>query len=463
MIPYKKSAYKLLHNGAIALAEVEGNGIKIDTKYLKKATLQTEKKIKYLQMELDKSDVIKTWKKIYGYKTNYNSNDQLGKILFDHMNIDSPALTATGKYKTDEKSLTQINHSFVVTYLKIKKLQKALTTYLNGIRKEVVDGFIHPFFNLHITKTYRSSSDSPNFQNIPVRDKELGGLIRRAFIARTGNHLVELDYSGIEVAIACAYHKDPRMIDYIKNPEKDMHRDMAMECYKLSLNQVTKDIRFYGKNCFVFPQFYGSTYIDCARHLWEAITTAKLKTKKGTPLKKYLRKKGIRELGKCTFEEKPYKGTFEKHIQQVEKNFWEKRFKVYAKWKTKWYYEYLNKGWMLTKTGFICQGFMKRNKIINYPFQGSAFHCLLWSLINLQRELKRYKMKTLIVGQIHDSILADVPKEELNDYLILANDIMTIQLKNKWHWINVPLTIEAEVCPVGKSWAEKKEMEIPNK
>jgi len=462
MIPYKMKAYKLLHNGAITLAEIEGNGIKIDSGYLKKARGQTEKKIKQLQSELESGDVSKVWKKVFKSKTNFNSNDQLGKVLFEELELTPPALTPTGKYKTDEKSLMTVEHPFVEAYLRIKKLQKALTTYLKGIEKEVVDGFLHPFFNLNITKTFRSSSDSPNFQNIPVRDKELGELIRKAFIARKGNHLVEIDYSGIEVCVAACYHHDPRMIEYISDPEKDMHRDMAVECYKLRPNQVTKDIRFYGKNCFVFPQFYGSAYVDCAKNLWEAIGTAKLKTEGGTPLKRHLRKKGIKELGDCDWEEKPRIGTFERHIQQVEKNFWEERFKVYANWKKKWYYEYIDRGWMLTKTGFICQGYMKRNEIINYPVQGSAFHCLLWSLIRLNKELKKRKMKTLLVGQIHDSILADVPEEELDEFLILANNVMTKQLMKSWKWINVPLEVEAEVCPIGGSWFDKKEMQIPN-
>jgi len=461
VIPYKRSAYKLLHDGAIALAEIEGNGIKIDTVYLKKTIRKTEKRIQRLQTELEKGKVARTWKKVFGNKTNFNSNDQLGKILFEHMEIPCPERTKTGKYRTNEKTLMTVDHPFVEKYLQIKKLQKALTTYLRGIQKEVVDGFLHPFFNLHITRTYRSSSDSPNFQNIPVRDKELGNLIRKAFIAREGHQLVEIDYSGIEVAIAAAYHKDPRMIDYIGNPKLDLHRDMAIECYKLKSGQVTKDIRFYGKNCFVFPQFYGSMYTDCARALWGAIDTAKLCTKDEMPLKRHLQSQGIRELGDCNPQESPHKGSFEYHIQQVEKAFWGKRFKVYAQWKKKWYQKYVSRGWMLTKTGFICQGFMKRNEVINYPVQGSAFHCLLWSLTRLVRELKKHKMKTLIVGQIHDSILADVPAKELDDFLMLANTVMTTQLTNEWKWINVPLEVEAEVCPIGGSWSEKEEKEIP--
>lgn len=461
MIPYNLSAYKLLHEGSLALAEIETNGIRIDLKYLKKITRKTEEKIKMLVEKLKKSSVVKTWKKVYGHKMNLDSNDQLGKVLFDHMNIEPPALTPTGRYKTDEKSLMAVDHPFVKMYIKIKKLKKTLTTYLKGIEREIVDGYIHPSFNLHIVRTFRSSCDSPNFQNIPVRNEEIGKMIRKIFIARPGNHLVEIDYSAIEVRVAACYHKDPNMIEYINHPEKDMHRDMAMECYMLSASQVTKEARFYGKNCFVFPQFYGSIFSECAQNLWEVIDTFKLTTKKGTPLKKHLKKKGIDRLGEVSYNGNGEEGTFVRHIQKIEKQFWTKRFPIYARWKKNWYKKYAERGWMLTKTGFICQGFMKRNDTINYPIQGSAFHCLLWSLTRLVRkELRKHKMKTLIVGQIHDSILADVPENELDEFLNLAQRIMTTELTNTWKWINVPLEVEAEVAPIGGSWADKKERKI---
>lgn len=465
MIPYKKSAYKLFHEGALALAEVQQNGIKIDTDYLKKTIKKTNQKIKHLEAEQKKSEVAKTWKKVYKRNLNFDSNDQLGKVLFDHMKIEPPALTPTGKYKTDEKSLKAIDHSFVKNQLKIRKLKKILSTYLIGFQKETVNGLMHPFFNLHVAKTFRSSSTSPNFQNIPKRDKEAQKITRTAIIAREGHNLVEIDYSGLEVMIAATYHKDPVMIEYLSDPTKDMHRDMAMECYKLSEKQVSKEIRFYGKNNFVFPQFYGSSHVHCAKNLWESIGSADLKINNEIPLKTHLIKKGITELGDCfsinKYDKQP-KNTFVRHIQEVQQRFWGDRFKVYAEWKNKWYKKYLKRGWMLTKTGFICQGYLKRNQIINYPVQGSAFHCLLWSLTQMvKKELKKRKMKSLIVGQIHDSILGDVPHEELNEYLVLINDVTTNKLVKKWKWINVPLEVEAEVCPVGGSWADKKEMEIP--
>jgi DNA polymerase I len=118
----------------------------------------------------------------------------------------------------------------------------------------------------------------------------------------------------------------------------------------------------------------------------------------------------------------------------------------------------MKRGGFKTLTGFWIEGVMGRNDVINYPVQGSAFHCLLWSLIRLQRELRWGKMRALIVGQIHDSIVADVPADELDDFLPLAKRIMTEEIRKHWKWIIVPLDIEAEVSE--SNWFEKKAVEI---
>lgn len=456
MKPYSPDAYHLLHQGAIALAEVECNGLRIDMPYLDKAMADTTKKIECLRKDIQNSPVMQTWKKIYRGKTNIDSGDQLGNILFNHLGHTPKDYTASGKPSTDEEALRKIDDPFVALFLERKKLTKALSTNLKGIYNEVVDGYLHPFFNLDPVSTYRSSSSNPNFQNIPIRNEEIGKLIRRAFIPRKGRCLAELDYGGIEVRIAACYHLDPAMISYICDTTKDMHRDMAMKCYKLTKEEVTKKIRYCGKNMFVFPQFYGDWYIDCARSLWEAIGKMSLVTETGTPLRKHLKKKGIIELGALDPTESPKPGSFEEHIQKVERWFWNEKFPVYTQWKKSWYSAYLDQGWFQTLTGFICQGTFKRNQVINFPVQGSAFHCLLWSLCKIIKELKKRKMKTLIVGQIHDSIVADVVEEELEDFLAMCHDIMTNQLRSAWSWIAVPLEVEADVCPVGGSWADKK-------
>lgn len=470
MVPHTKEAYQLLHDGSIALAEVEHNGIRIDTDYLEKTIQKTQKRIDHLKNKLKETEVIKIWKGHFKGRTNINSTDQLGYVLFELMKFECPAFTKTGRFKTDEETLGYVDHPFVKDYLKIKKFEKALVTNLIGIQKEVVNGFMHPSFNLHLVRTFRSSSQNPNFQNIPVRDLTIGKMIRQAIIPRPGRRIAELDYSGIEVAIAACYHQDPTMIEYLEDKSKDMHRDMAMECFCLPIEEMTpendedkkrvKRIRYCGKNMFVFPQFYGDWYIKCAKSLWEATNDPSLCTRDGKTIRHHLRTKGIKELGDLDPNEKPRNGTFEKHIQKVEQDFWNVRFPVYNKWKKKWWEDYQKKGWMITKTGFICQGLESKNKIINYPVQGSAFHCLLRSLIRLQEELKNKKMSTLIIGQIHDSIVADVPDDELQEFLQLAHYIMVDELKKKWKWINVPIEIEAEVTPVNGNWHQKKEMKI---
>lgn len=472
-LPHSREAYQLLHDGAIALAEVERDGIRVDTDYLERASTRIKIRAKHLRHEILQSEVAGIWRKTFGQRTNLGSGEQLGHVLFDKMGFDCPNSTPGGKPKTDEETLGTVDHPFVKDYLQIKKLEKCLNTYLKGITREVVDGFVHGFFNLHIPRTYRSSADSPNLQNMPIRDPEYSRMIRRAFIPRQGRRLVELDYSGIEVAISACYHKDPTMMKYLEDPSKDMHRDAAMECFGLSLKEMTatkklghrdksriKDIRYVGKNRFVFPQFYGDWYIDCARNLWDAIRTMDLRVRDGRSLYDHLRQLGIQELGDLDPQSKPRQGTMEKHVRGVEKDWWGKRFPVYAQWKQDWVKKYHRQGWLQMLTGFICQGAMSRNEIINYPVQGTAFHCLLRSLIVLKKEIKKQRMKSVVVGQIHDSILSDVVEKELEDFLTMAHEVMVDQLKAAWSWIIVPVKIEAEVTPVDGNWYEKRGMTI---
>jgi len=460
--PTTKDAYQLLHDGCMALADVESHGIKIDLVQLERNIYTTSKRIEKLTARNTKSDVCKTWKKVFGRSTNFGSRTQLGEVLFSHMGYEckDEDRTKTGRPKADEETLSKLDIPFVQQYLKVERLKKARATYLRGIQKATMDGFLHPVFSLHLVRTYRSSSEAPNFQNIPIRIPWLGKLIRTCFIARPHHQLVEIDYSGIEVCVSACMHKDPRMIEYIKDPTKDMHRDMAGECYILRTKQVSKDSRFSAKNGFVFPEFYGDWFNRCARSLWDNITNLHLTLPDGTSLREHLKNKGINRLGPCDPKEKPRPGTFEKHIQEVENRFWNERFRVYNQWKQDWFREYQRTGRFTMATGFTVEGWYGKNDVINYPIQGPAFHCLLWSLIRLNNWLKKKRMRSRIVGQIHDSIVADVHKNELEDYLHMANKIMTQRLPKAWPWIIVPLEVEADVSPVGGSWYDKKEMKI---
>lgn len=386
----------------------------------------------------------------------------------------------------------QIKNEFQIGFYKVKRIleQRGLSTkrlwgnqfgsFVPGnhriVRVEWIDK-VEDVYDLEIEQFHNfianeicvhNSSSDPNFQNIPVRDPEHGKLIRSAFIPRKGNHLVECDFKGIEVSVGCCYHEDPVMIEYVKDKTKDMHRDMAAQIYKVKPSEVSKDMRYAGKNGFVFPEFYGSYFAQCAPRLWEVISQFKLRLPDGTPLKKHLKRKGIKELGSVEgISGYPTRGriatppgTFMEHLRQIEEDFWGRRFKVYADWKRSWYEQYLRDGYFLTHTGFKCVfgkgGLLSKNDATNYPIQGSAFHCLLWTIIRLQKWIKKNRMKTLLVGQIHDSVEADVPPDELKDYLGKVKEIVTVDLPKTWPWIIVPLEIEAEVCDRDASWFYKK-------
>lgn len=452
-IPYTKEAYQLLHEGAIALAKVEDAGMRIDVLYLEGAIAKTERRVKKRQARLSSSEVMKAWRSRFKDRTNFNSNAQLGVILFDVLKYECPDRTRTGKYSTSEKTLATVDDPFVQDYLAIKKLQKA-GQFLKGIRAETCQGYLHPVFSLHITKTFRSSSEDPNFQNLPVRNETMRRIVRRTIIARKGRRIIETDFSGVEVRIAACLHKDPTMIRYLLDKTTDMHRDMAMECFKLSKAEVTKAIRHEAKNKFVFPEFYGSYWLNVSADLWQA--SARLVTESGVPLRKHLRRQGLKRLGEQDVKQGPARGTFEHHIAEVESDFWNERFPVYTQWKKDHYASYQRRGWFKTKTGFICQGFMKKNEAINYPVQGPAFHCLLWALIEIVKELRKRRMKTLVIGQIHDSVVADVPDEEVEEYCEIVEDVMTRRLPKHWPWITVPLEIEIEQTPVDGSWVDKE-------
>lgn len=460
--------FNLLRDGAVALSKVEANGIRIDVDYLDRTIRKTERRMKKLEDELRQDEVYDLWRREFGRKTNLGSRPQLGRVLFDVMGIEPKVFTASsyddrGNLKADpspsvdKEAFARIDLPFVRRYEQLAKLDKAKGTYLSGIRREVCEGFLHPDFLLNMVSTFRSSSAGPNFQNIPVRDPEVGKLIRRAFVPRPGRRLVEIDYGGIEVRISACYHKDPTFLEYVRDPSKDMHRDTAAELFGLKSKEVGKVARYIAKNQFVFPQFYGAYWYDCAVGIWNALHAMNptVEGSEETVLER-LRSIGIKKLGRVDADGKPQPGTFAARVKEVCDSFWNDRFPVYERWKRTVYEEYVNAGRFRMKTGYVEEGLYSRNDTINHRIQGPAFHCLLLSVIKMQAWLERKRMESLLVGQIHDSKLGDVVEGELQAYLTKAKRIMTVEVPKAFPWIIVPLEIEVDVTPVDGSWHEKE-------
>lgn len=461
----RQEGYQLLHDGMIELSRVEGNGIRIDVERLQQTKETLKETMRDLMHKMEQQDVWKIWRKKYGAKANITSRNQLAKVLHGEMGYEITLKTEKGNAATDEEALQKIDLPFVRDLVRYLKYEKARNTFLKGIEREIVGDRIHPSFNLHIARTYRSSSDSPNFQNFPVRDKEISEIIRSLFIASKKSVLVENDFKGIEVAVSGCYHKDQNFISYIMG-KGDMHKDMAMQLYMLEKEwedldpKMAKDIRYGAKNRFVFPQFYGDFYVACAKNLWDWVRQGKLKGPDGKSLYKHLKRKGITGLGACDPEQPPREGTFEAHLQDVEDDFWNRRFQAYGQWRKDWYRAYLDKGYFDLLTGFRVYGSFKRNSVVNYPVQGSAFHCLLWALIRVNRLLVKYRMKSKVVGQIHDSLIGDVRIDELKQYLEIVEQVTTVDLRKAYRWLIVPLEVEYEIAPVRGNWFQKQEVKF---
>ncbi len=449
-------AYRLVHNGILALARAEREGIRIDVEYCERKRKQLTRRIDWLEKKLEETKLYKRWRHIYGKRMSIGSNQQLAHMLYKVMKIEPVKFTDKGEPSTDEDALSRLNVEGIEYILRLRKYTKIRSTYLEGFIRESTDGYIHPFYNLHNVRTYRSSSEAPNFQNIPKRDKESMEICRRAIIPRTGHALIEADFSALEVNISECYHQDPVMMDYLLDKNSDMHLDMAKQIFMF--DSMDKKVpahavmRQAAKNGFVFPQFYGDYYGNNASGLcdWVKLPSSGkwaddmgLELPDGTHIGAHMRQQGVK-----SFDD------FLAHMKRVEDDFWGNRFKVYNEWKQKWVAQYRKQGYLQMHTGFICSGMMRKNEIVNYPIQGSAFHCLLFTFIELDRIAREEQWKSKIIGQIHDSILIDAHPDEFERIKAALHHIVKELLPNAWKWIIVPLEIETEVYGVDKPWVQ---------
>jgi len=270
-----------------------------------------------------------------------------------------------------------------------------------------------------------------NFQNIPKRD-ELSKLITRSGLKPTpGNRLIELDYSGAEVITSSAYNLDPNLISYLLDKDTDMHRDGAADIWCTSIDNISDMVRFYVKNCWTFPQFYGDYFGSCAKALWEHKDE---KLKDGRTCLEVLKSKNIGTLKKFTA-----------HCKRAEEIMWGTRFKVYAEWRKDLQKIYQDNGFKITTFfDFEFIGYMDWKQVANYPIQGTSFHLLLIVLLKMFNWLKKEGMKTKLCGQIHDSGFFDSPENEYQK-VIRQFQKYTKELSDEYKWLPVEMKADAEV------------------
>ena len=392
------------------LAKMESNGVKIDIDGLKQISKD---------QSLEISDIENKIYEIAGTSFNIGSPKQLGEILFDKLQIKAPAKkTKSGQYPTGEEILQKIiNESPIVQHiLDYRSLTKLKSTYVDALPSLVSpkDGLIHTSFNQAVTATGRLSSNNPNLQNIPVRTDK-GREIRKAFVPRDENHiLLAADYSQIELRIIAHLSGDQAMLSAFRNGI-DIHADTASRVYGVSINDVTNEMRRNAK-AVNFGIIYGMSAFGLAERLKisrsEASETIKNYFKEYVGIQEYIDKQVA----------------FAKEYGYVETMLGRRR-----------YLRDINSG------NSVVRNFAERNAI-NAPIQGSSADMIKIAMTNIYNEMKAKDLKSKMILQVHDELVFDVYRDELDVLSELVKDKMINALQ-----LDVPIVVNINT---GNNWLE---------
>ncbi|MFA5619489.1 MAG: DNA polymerase I [Weeksellaceae bacterium] len=391
------------------LTEMEIEGIRLDKSILAEQSISIQAEIQKLE------------KKIFadaGEEFNLNSPKQLGDILFEKLKLDSKAKkTKTGQYATGEEILVKLKdkHPIINYILNYRQLQKLQSTYVDALPKEIREdtGRVHTSFIQTTAATGRLASVNPNLQNIPIRSEE-GRKIRKAFVARDENSvLVSADYSQIELRIIAHLSGDPAMVEAFNNGE-DIHKSTAAKVFKVKPEEVSREQRSQAKTVN-FGIIYGVSAFGLADQTGLSRSEAK-------------------QLIDTYYETYPVlKDFIDKSIHKArEQGFVET---ILGRRR------YLRD---IHSRNAIVRGHAERNAV-NAPIQGSAADVIKIAMIRLQKELKQ-NFKSRMLLQVHDELIFDVPKTELETLKPIIKETMESAVK-----LSIPLIVDVGV---GDNWLE---------
>ena len=392
------------------LALMETEGINLDVKFLKNLSKRTTE-------ELGK--ITKKIFELSGEEFNISSPKQLGEILFEKMKIsDKPKKTKTGQYSTSEETLTELasKNEIVKLVLEHRSISKLLNTYIDSLPKQLDKSTnrIHTEYVQTIASTGRLSSVNPNLQNIPIRTSR-GKEIRKAFIAKNKDYfLMAADYSQIELRIIASLSEEENMMNAFKNKE-DIHSSTASAVFNVPINKVTKEQRSNAK-VVNFGIIYGVSAFGLSNQT-------------------NLNRKESKELIEKYFEKYPKL----KHYMNNQISFARDNGFVETILGRRRYLKDIN------SQNSIVRGAAERNAI-NAPIQGSAADIIKIAMINIQNKLSNGNYKSKMLLQVHDELVFDVFKPELNEIINLTRNEMEQAYK-----INVPLTVDLNY---GLNWLE---------
>ncbi len=392
------------------LADMEAEGVMLDTGALKEYSVQLGKEVKEVEQQIYD---------LAGQEFNIASPKQLGEILYEKLRItDKPARTATKQYSTGEDVLTKLlwRHPIVQLILDYRSLTKLKSTYVDVLPELISprDRRIHTSYNQAVAATGRLSSNNPNLQNIPIRT-ERGREIRKAFVPRNQDYvLVSADYSQIELRIIAHMSGDPNMIEAFRQGV-DIHAATASKVYGLSVEEVTPEMRRNAK-----AVNFGIIYGQSAFGLSERLNIPRREA--AAIIEAYFAQySGIRNYMEKTI-------AFAREKGYVETILGRRR--------------YLRD---INSNNAVVRGFAERNAI-NAPIQGSSADMIKIAMIRIHEDLSKKEIRSKMILQVHDELVFDVHKPEIDLIRPIIHDRMVNALP-----LDVPVVVEIDE---GENWLE---------
>ena len=392
------------------LAKMELKGINLDVNYLKELS-------DILTIDIDALE-----KDIYslsGEEFNIASPKQLGIVLFENMKlIEKPKKTKTGQYATGEDILSKLatEHEIVAKILEYRGLVKLKNTYIDALPNEVnpITKRVHTTYSQATAATGRLSSTNPNLQNIPIRT-ERGKQIRKAFIKKNENYvLFAADYSQIELRLIAELSKDPEMLTAFQNGD-DIHRSTAAKVFGVPIEQVTREQRSHAKTVN-FGIIYGVSAFGLSQQT-------------------NLSRKEAKELIDAYYETYP---TLKAYMaSQV--NFGKEHGYVKTLLDRRRYLKNIN------SANAIVRSADERNAV-NAPIQGTAADIIKIAMIDIQKALEKGNYKTKMLLQVHDELVFDMHKNEIDT----LKPLIISKMENAYK-ISVPLVVDTDM---GDNWLD---------
>ncbi len=391
------------------LAKMELRGVALDEEWLAKESVDLENDLKALESKIFE---------LSGEEFNMNSPRQLGEVLFEKLQLDPKAKkTKTGQYATSEDILQKLasKHEIIQHILEYRTYQKLKSTYVDALPSQIdaFDQRVHTNFSQTTAATGRLASVNPNLQNIPIRTVR-GQQIRGAFVAGEGKQIISADYSQIELRLIAEISGEENMIKAFQDGE-DIHASTASKLFKVPLEEVTKTQRsqaktvnfgiIYGQGAFALAEQTGMSRSEAKQMIDSYYETyPRLKDYMAEQVQK-AREKGYVEtiLGR------------KRHLKDINSN------------------------------NFVVKGHAERNAV-NAPIQGSAADIIKIAMINIEDELGKGDLQTRMLLQVHDELLFEAPKEEVEQVSALIKSEMETAFQTQ-----VPLVVEVGS---GDNWLE---------